>query len=232
MRTDVAGWMTALLQSSDSFYPTGSYAHSFGLEGLVLDGVVRDPATLRSFLLDQVLPSLASTDLPLAVAAWKAAGEPPDWAKLREICELAAAVRGAREPREACVAIGRQRIELAARLRGGFAAECQRRAVAEEWPTPSCVAFAIEGRSLGAPLEAVLAAIVYSAVSGFVAASIKLLRLGQNSSQALLTEALAAGAGAIAGAQALPEEAIGTFNPWWDVASSRHETADFRLFIS
>jgi hypothetical protein len=30
-----AGWLFGLLQASDTFYPTGAYAHSFGLEGLV-----------------------------------------------------------------------------------------------------------------------------------------------------------------------------------------------------
>jgi urease accessory protein UreF len=31
---------------------------------------------------------------------------------------------------------------------------------------------------------------------------------------------------------ALDAADIGAFNPWWDVAAARHETADFRLFIS
>ena len=37
-----AAWIVGLLQAGDSFYPTGSYAHSFGLEGLVQEGVVHD----------------------------------------------------------------------------------------------------------------------------------------------------------------------------------------------
>ena len=47
--TDSA-WLVGLLQAGDSFYPTGSYAHSFGLEALVQEGVVRDRATLRQFI--------------------------------------------------------------------------------------------------------------------------------------------------------------------------------------
>jgi urease accessory protein len=141
-------------------------------------------------------------------------------------------VRGAHEPREASEAIGRQRIELAARLHGGFAAEFASRARAEGWPASTGVAAAIEGRVHGAPCEAVLAAVVYSTVAGLVAAAIKLLRLGQNAAQTLVGEVLSGTPGLIAEALALAPGDIGAFNPWWDIAASRHETADGRLFIS
>jgi urease accessory protein len=221
-----------LLQMTDSLYPTGAYAHSFGLEGLVQEGAIGDRATLRTFLLEQVLPQLARTDLPVAAQAWAAAGSPPDWPRLRDCCFLGSATRGAREPREASEAIGRQRLELAALLHGGLAAEFTRRSVADGWPRPSCVAAAIEGRTLGAPGEAVLAAIAYSTTAGVIAASMKLLRLGQNASQTLLAEALGQTPALIAEALSVEPGEIGAFNPWWDVAAARHESADFRLFIS
>ena len=88
-------WIAGLLQTTDSFFPTGAYAHSFGLEGLAQSGVVRDRATLRTFLLEHVLPPLARTDLPIAAHAWAAVGaQPPDWDQLRELCFLGSALRG------------------------------------------------------------------------------------------------------------------------------------------
>ena len=51
-------WIVGLLQAGDSFYPTGSYAHSFGLEGLVQEGVVHDRATLKAFFELSTLPAL------------------------------------------------------------------------------------------------------------------------------------------------------------------------------
>ncbi|MFT3830381.1 MAG: urease accessory UreF family protein [Opitutaceae bacterium] len=227
-------WIARLLQTTDSFYPTGTYAHSFGLEGLVQAGAVRDRATLREFLLGQAVPQLGRTELPLAARAWDAAGEPPAWETLRRLCELGAALRGTRELRSASAAIGAQRLDFAVTLHGdgGLAAEFNRRAAAGGWPRPSCVAAAIEGRALGAPREAVLAAILYGSLSALVAAAVKLLRLGQNASHTLLADALAAGQTEIAAAPGRPLDTLGTFNPWWDIASARHETADFRLFIS
>ncbi len=227
---DVPGWIPGLLQTADSFYPTGAYAHSHGLEGLVQAGAVRDAATLRIFLLEYALPQLARTDLALTARAWRAAGAPPDWETLRELCVLGSAVRGAREPREAAEAIGAQRLELAARLRGGLAAEFNRRAA--DWPRPVAVVAAIEGRMVGAPCAAVLAAGVYAAAAGLLAAALKLLRLGQNACQTLLTEALVQVPALTAVAAGCDPADIGAFNPWWDIAAARHETADFRLFIS
>jgi len=225
-----APWIAPLLQLSDSFYPTGSYAHSFGLEGLVQEGAVRDPATLRTFLLEQALPQLARTDLPVASQAFAAAGAPADWVRIRELCFLGGAVRGSREPREASEGIGRQRLQLAVMLHGGFASEFDRRSVG--WPRPLSVIAAIEGRTLGMPRDAVLSTLIHSAAAGLIAASVKLLRIGQNAAQALLAEAVSGAPALIAEAVALPPERIGSFNPWWDIASARHETADFRLFIS
>lgn len=228
----MALWICRLLQTTDSFYPTGTYAHSFGLEGLVQTGSIVDRATLREFLLSQVIPQLGRTDLPVAARAWAAAGDPSNWDTLRSLCELGAALRGTRETRSASGAIGAQRLDFAAMLHGGLAAEFNRQAGAGGWPRPSCVAAAIEGRALGAPCEAVLASLLYGSVSSLVAAAVKLLRLGQNASHTLLAELLAAGAAEIAAAPTRPLEALGAFNPWWDIASARHETADFRLFIS
>ena len=230
---DASGaWIAGFLQISDSFYPTGGYAHSFGLEGLVQDGAVRDVPTLRTFILEQALPQLARTDLPIAAGAWADAGNPPDWAGLRAWCFLGSAVRGAREPREASEAVGRQRLELAARLHGGLAAEFNRRAENAGWPRPSCVAAAIEGRVLGAPQAAVLAGLIYTSTAGLVAAAVKLLRFGQNAGQGLLAEAVAQAPALAAEALALPVREIGAFHPWWDIAAARHESADGRLFIS
>ncbi|BET65153.1 urease accessory protein UreF [Opitutales bacterium ASA1] len=226
-------WIARLLHASDSFYPTGSYAHSFGLEGLVQTGVVHDRATLRTFLLEEAVPALVGTDLAVAAQATAALrADPVAWKTVRELCFLGAALRGTREMRAASEAIGSQRITLAAMLHGGCAAEFDLRAREGAWPRPACVAAAIEGAAIGAPGDAVLAGLLYSNVAGVISAAVKLLRLGQNAVHTLLAEMLALTPDTIARARALPLEAIGTFNPWWDVASARHEHAEFRLFIS
>ena len=227
-----AGWLLGLLQASDALYPTGSYAHSFGLEGMIDAGVVRDRATLRTFLLTSVLPSLRNVDLPLAAHAWKAFGA-RDWPVVGEVCVLASALRAPRELRAAAEAIGRQRAELLANVHEAeLAREFLRRAAEGRWPHCTAVSAALEARVHGAPLAAVLAGVCYAAVAGVIAAATKLLRLGQNAAQGLLTEMLALCPAMVGPAAELPLDEIGWFNPWLDAASARHETASARLFIS
>lgn len=227
-----AAWIVGLLQAGDSFYPTGSYAHSFGLEGLVQEGVVHDRATLKAFIELSTLPALRQAELPLAAHAWKALGE-TDWKTVGELSVLSSALKTAREARLASDNIGRQRSELMATLRSHpLAVEFVQRAAVESWPFSPAVVAALEGRVLGAPLPAVLGGVYYAAIASLLSAAMKLLRLGQNASQSLLTETLAAAPAIIEAAQQVPREDIGWFNPWLDIAAARHETADSRMFIS
>jgi urease accessory protein len=224
--------MVGLLQASDSFYPTGSYAHSFGLEGLVIGGVVRDRDTLREFFLRSVVPALGRAELPVAALAWDAFAR-DDWTRISELCGLSSALKAAREIRTASENIGRQRAELMARLHPeSIALEYLRQAAAGNWPFSAAVSSALEGTVLGAPQVAVLSGVYYAAVTSLLSAAMKILRLGQNAAQSLLTEVLALAPATIAQALTVPFEEIGWFNPWLDVASARHETADSRMFIS
>jgi len=225
-------WLCGLLQAGDSFFPTGSYAHSYGLEALVQEGVVRDRATLRDFIFLSALPALGHAELPLAAHAWRAFGA-PDWTEIGELCVLSSALRSTREARMASENIGRQRAELAANLRdSALAREFLRRSTEHHWPGATAVSAALEGRVLGAPLPAILAGVSYASLASLLSAAMKLLRLGQNGAQSLLTEALATAPEFIAAAQRIPRDEIGWFNPWLDIAAARHETADSRMFIS
>jgi urease accessory protein len=146
---------------------------------------------------------------------------------------LSSALRAARETRIASENIGRQRAELAANLRGApLAQEFVRRATEANWPHSSAVAAAIEGRVLGAPCEAVLVSVFYANLAALVAAAMKLLRLGQNGAQSLVTEMLAFAPETITAAATTPRDTIGWFNPWLDIACARHERAGARMFIS
>ena len=82
------------------------------------------------------------------------------------------------------------------------------------------------------PLPAVLGGVYYTTLAGLLAAAMKLLRIGQNASQGLLTDLLLEAPPTIAAAELVPWEEIGWFNPWLDIAAARHETADARMFIS
>lgn len=227
-----AAWLGFFLQSNDTFYPTGSYAHSFGLEGLVQAGLVTDRASLREFVFASVIPSLLHNELPIAAQAWQAFAT-ADWEQIEKLSVLASALKTAKEARFCAENIGRQRAELCASLQeSGLARTYLQRVQAGRWPTSPTISAALEGQVFQAPIEATLVSIYYATIAGILAAAMKLLRLGQNGAQTLLTEGMGQAAPTIAAARKIAFEEIGWFNPWLDVAAARHEMADARLFIS
>jgi urease accessory protein len=156
-----------------------------------------------------------------------------EWVKIGELCRLSSALKTASEARLAAENIGRQRAELAANLRGHpLAREYLRRASEGRWPFSPAIAAALEAQVLSAPLQAALASVFYANIAGLLAAAMKLLRLGQNGCQTLLTELMGHAGETFAAAEKVPIEEIGWFNPWLDIAAARHETANARLFIS
>jgi urease accessory protein len=227
-----ARWICQLLQAGDSFYPTGSYAHSYGLEGLIQQGVVKDRATLRQFLLLSILPSLERVELPMVAHAWQGFAE-RDWRLISELSELSSALKSAAELRAASEKIGRQRAELVATLHPtSVAPEYLRRAASGGWPFAAVISAALEAQVFGAPLDAAFSAYAYATLASLVAAAMKLLRLGQNAAQTLLAEMIALTPALMTAARDVSVDEIGWVNPWLDIAAARHESADARVFIS
>ncbi len=219
-----------LLQTCDAAFPTGAYAHSQGLEEMVRDGRVGNEAELLRFVRDHVIPAVARVDLPIVREARGAARE-ENLSSLCRIDRLAGALRVARELREASLQTGRRRLAMLARVRpspflGLVQAEAGRR--------PAFGHHAAVWGAVCAGMEetAALTGYYYQSVAGFCAAAPKLMRIGQEGAQRVLTECLADAARAIEESRAIAFDDIGWFDPLLDMASMRHEIAGERLFIS
>lgn len=221
-----------LLQVSDASFPTGAYAHSLGLEGLVHAEVVRDATSLEAYLLEHALPALARGELPF-VAHAHAAGSRGDLDRVVELDAWCHALRGARELRDASTRIGAQRVQMAAQLQpDAWPRRLDEARQAGRWRAHAPVAFGALCGGAGVPEDAAVAAYAYQQLGGAAAASMKLLRIGQVAVQQMLTRLLEQAAPALAGARALALEDAGWFAPVVDIASARHETSYTRLFIS
>ena len=70
MKSDALLW---LFQANDSAYPSGAYAHSYGLEELVESGLIVTAGDLETFLEKQVIPALLVFEIPFFVRAHSAA---------------------------------------------------------------------------------------------------------------------------------------------------------------
>ncbi|QIF01254.1 urease accessory UreF family protein [Roseimicrobium sp. ORNL1] len=220
-------WLPWLLQVNDSQFPSGSYAHSMGLEELVQRGLVPKPDDVEKFLHQQVVPSLCAFELPFLAQA-HAAATAHDIAELRRLDDELDAWKLAAELRQASRQIGSRRLTLTRKLEDStLAAEY----ASTDAPCHHLIVCAIELKSL--PVAAAACAYAQQTISGYATSAMKLVRMGQERCQLMVRGAITALAPKLEAAVELtPERRIGWFNPLLEIASMRHSRAHERLFIS
>ena len=220
---DRPAWLATLLQVSDSAFPTGGYAHSCGFEQIVHLGLVRDEVTLAAHIGHHLWPMLTHFELPVVRFAHGA-----DLPALLELDALVEATKTAREIREASRATGRRRLH--AFVERGALSEF---ACAVEEKRACGHHAVVFGAGLAhVPLESVLTSWAFQSLSGLCLAAPKLLRMGQDAAQRVLTGALKPMEENIATSLAVTPDEMGWFDPLLDLASMHHEIAHERLFIS
>lgn len=215
-----------LLQVADSQFPSGSYAHSMGLEELAQCGVVQKADDVEHYIHHQVIPALCAFDLPyLAEAHRVAAGE--DLEGLRRLDDELEAWKIPQELRQASRQIGSRRLALVRKLQPSTFVEAYAQSAS---PFHQIAVCAVELRALA--VATALCVFGFQTIAGQASAAMKLVRMGQERSQTMVRGAMIALAPkleAIAGAKpATP----GWFNPLVEIASMRHAGARERLFIS
>ncbi len=225
-------WLPQLLQTNDSIFPSGSYAHSFGLEGLVQLELITDPDSFADFLRRQIVPALRQMELPFVRFAFDAATD-HRLARLCELDECYGAMKGAFELRQASRRIGAQRLQMLLQLAPQpMVEELERERVAGRCQAYAPIVFGAQMALNKTPIEAALTACYYQTLAALVSAAMKLIRLGQSGAQALLSECLGETAAVVGRALAVRQTDAGWFQPTLDIASARHETAYTRVFIS
>jgi urease accessory protein len=225
-------WLPFLLQTSDALFPTGAYAHSLGFEELVRLGTVRDEVTLRTFLLEQIIPAQREQELPYLRFAKEAA----DAHNRPELCVLdreISAWKLAGETREASVQLGGRRLKAlqticSSDLLEEFAAAMKR----GEARGHHLVVCALQATVEKVPLRVALMTYAYQALAAICSSALKLIRIGQEGVQRVLRVAAGQASAAAEASLNVPRESAGWFNPMLEIASMRHARADERLFIS
>lgn len=231
--------LLSLLQFSDGLFPSGSYAHSFGLEAYASDTLIRDAKGVERFLLAYLQGSVAPTDVIAAIASRKAALF--ERAAAMEQCLIIDrcldAMKPASELRDASRQMGRQVLRVSANLGErlalhGLTAELFRAVETGDTPGHHAMAFGVVGAAAGWRETEMAYAYLYSTCAALVAASLRLLPLGQLAGQRILA-ALAPSIASLADqAEGQNMADIWSFAPGIEIASMRHATLDARLFRS
>jgi urease accessory protein len=225
-------WLLPALQLGDSFFPSGAFAHSHGLEELVAAGRVRDAGDLAELLRAHLSERLAHADLRALLGAHAAAGG-GDVGGLIEIDRRLTSVKLAREERAASERTGARLAAEAARLTGDDLARAWAEAVAQgRTPGNSAVSLAVAARALGVPARQAALVACHAFSVSLVSAALRLLRLGHGDAQAVLRGCHASMVEAVEVAGSASAFDLQPFGPEIEVAAARHERVAVRLFAS
>ncbi|HEX5200455.1 MAG TPA: urease accessory UreF family protein [Actinoplanes sp.] len=237
MGADLAG-LLAVLQLSDSAFPSGRYTLSYGLETWAQSGRLStpsDPAVLTALLRDHVRLAVGPSDgVALACAHRAATGPGPvDLGLVRRADERLSAVKLSREARQTSARTGRALLRVAT---DAFDAEALSRyaheVVGRRTPGNHAVALGVLSGCLGVPRLESVAGELFAFAASWVAAAVRLAVTDHGTAQAVLRRVrrdLGAAARSAAGRDVAD---IRSCAPLLDIMTMRHEETELRLFAS
>ncbi len=224
--------LLSLLHFADSAFPTGGYAHSFGLETYCQAGLVRGREDLERFLAAQIEGSAGPCDATAAVSALRAAtGD--DLRACRQVDATLEAMKLVKEFREASRQMGRQTLRVAAALTGEgrlvrYAADVDQGLA----PGHHAVAYGLAAAALGWEPEAAALAYLYSTTALLIGAALRLLSMGQMDGQRVLWSLHPVIERVAREAAARDAGDLWSFAPGIEIAGIRHVALEMRLFRS
>lgn len=221
-----------LLQLADSAFPTGAFAFSHGLEGLLDLGLLRGEADVAAVLRVHVEESLAGLEAPAARHAHRAAAAADLAALLRLDAELAA-----RKPvpafRAASARTGRRFLASTSGLVDGPTLGSFRGAVAAGLADGHhALAFAVVLEAAGLDEETTALTLAAGFLGNLAAAAVHLGTIGQTAAQRLVAALRPDLLAAVEHARAVPIAEMGAYAPLLDLAGLRQPALQGRLFGS
>ena len=224
--------LLSLLHFADSAFPTGGYAHSFGLEHYCQAGIVRDREGLERFLLAQLEGAAGPCDATAAAGALRALAR-DDLEAGRGLDETLEAMKVVEAFREGSRQMGRQTLRVAASLVGDARLGLYLDEVnARRAPGHHAVAFGLVAGALGWDAEAAATAFLYSTTALLVGAALRLLPMGQLEGQAVLWGLHPVIQRVAREAAERPAALLWSFTPGLDIQGMLHARLDARLFRS
>ena len=225
--------LLSLMQLSDSLFPSGAFAHSYGLEQLAREGVLRRPEELQRYVESLLRQTLAPCDGTAALRAFEAA-HANDLAPVIDADRALYRTKAPYELRAASLATGRRLIdEVSPHLEAPFLREYASAVKADRSLGTQPVAFGVVCAALGvSDGESVVASLLLVSATAVLQASMRLMPISHRDVQATLhylRPIIATLAWDLTSGGARP---LRSFQPLQDIASMRHEVATARLFAS
>lgn len=222
----------SLLQISDSFFPTGAFTQSYGLETYVQEGLVTSKESLAKFLVTYLLESVATAD-GLAVLLAHRAAAISNWPALQELDQILATQKLARESRAASAKTGSRMLRAVLQLFPHPGLKELSRLISEgKAAGHHAVVFGLAAQAIGLGEKEAALAFVYTAAAGMVNNAVRLIPLGQQDGQWVLTSLQQVMQEAVEKSLSLDIEDLGSAVPALEIRSMQHERLYSRLFMS
>ena len=219
------------LRFVDSFFPSGGYAYSSGLEAAVQGGAVRNAEELSRFVVESLTTGIGEREAVAAGLAHDTCVSDTLEIAFTVDRELDAMKLG-RESRTASRQMGRQVIRLAVEqnpsppLLEDFLAAVE----AGHSPGHMAVSLGLTLAAAGWSKEDTIAAFLYQTATGFVSAAMKLMPIGQREGQRLLESWLKVIERV--SQKAAHQRVLQSWSPVQDIYAMRHSRLESRLFRS
>jgi urease accessory protein len=219
------------LRFVDSFFPSGGYAFSSGLEAAVQGGVVRNAEELSRYVVESLTTGIGEREAVAAGLAHDAGASDILEIAFEADRELEAMKLGF-ESRTASRQMGRQVIRLAAnqQARHSLIKDYLAAVEAERTPGHLAVSFGLTLAAAGWSKEDTIAAFLYQTATGCVAAAMKLIPIGQREGQRLLESWLEVIERV--SQKAAHQRVLQSWSPVQDIYAMRHSRLESRLFRS
>ncbi len=219
------------LRFIDTFFPSGGYAFSAGLEAAVQGGGVKNSDQLARYVGDLLRGGMSRREA-FAVKWANQAGAEGNVFLVADVDRELDSTKLSRESRMASRQMGRQVIRVAAdQLRSKPVLGEYRDAIeSEQAPGHLAVCFGLTLGVAGWEPEAAAAAFLYQTAVGFVSAAMRLSPIGQHEGQRILSEWLPL----IDRISREPgwEATMSSWSPIQDIYAMRHGALEWRLFRS
>lgn len=219
------------LRFVDTFFPSGGYAFSSGLEAAIQGGAVKTSDQFARYIEDLLRGGMSRREALAAKQANRAASTGSLDAAVHIDRELDSTKLG-RESRLASRQMGRQVIRVAAdQIRAKpFLSEYRDQVEADLAPGHLAVTFGLTLGTCGWSQEETAAAFLYQTAVGFVSAAMRLCPIGQHEGQRILGEWLPL-------IERISREvdlntAMSSWSPIQDIYAMRHGSLEWRLFRS
>lgn len=216
------------LQVSDSFFPVGAFAYSDGLETAAARGDVHDARTLGMWM-EQFVDDVFIPCEGLALVKGMIALERGDLEALRTLDEELTAIRPAAAVRAASSGVGKSLMSLYASISGSD----EFRATLPALPCGNAAAaYAVVFFHRGLAKRDAAIAYGYNRLAGIVSAGLRLISIGQQQGQTLLTKSIGRLPGAVERILETTNEPVRSFTPLLDIHQMNHRYVYSRLFRS